>query len=110
MVVILTHVTKKSGTGAAMPSAAPIRGHQKFMVSDLPFPGGRTLYWQKYFIPPLVAWAGSQPDPFGTNPGVESKAVLIWNRVLPTIILDQKDRETLVGMVCILSNYSWSQH
>ena len=78
------------------------------MVSDLPFPGGRTQYWRKYFVPPLVAWAGSQPDPFGTNLGVGSEALLVWNQVLPTIVLDQRDCETLAGVVCIASNYSWS--
>ena len=60
----------------------PIKGHQKYMVSDLPFPGGKTHYWHKYFVPCLVAWAGSQDDPFGTNNGVRTEAVCIWGRVL----------------------------
>ena len=74
------------------------------MVSGLPFSGERTQYWWKYFIPLLVAWAGSQPDPFGTNLGVGSEALLVWNQVLPTIVLDQRDCETQAGVVCIAFN------
>ena len=57
------------------------------MVSDLPFPGERTQYWWKYFTPSLVAWVGSQPDPFGTNLGVGSEALLVWNQVLLQLYL-----------------------
>lgn len=85
---------------------APIRGRQKFLVSDLPFPGGKTQYWHKYFVPPLVAWAGSQPDPFGTNSGVGTEAALVWGRVFPAIQLTSKDHDTLTGVVCTSSNYS----
>jgi hypothetical protein len=72
------------------------------MVSDLPFPGGRTQYWRKNFVPPLIAWAGSQQDPFGTNGKVASEAALIWNRVLPHITLEPKHAEILTGVVRIL--------
>jgi hypothetical protein len=78
------------------------------MVSDLPFPGGKTLYWRKYFIPPLIAWAGSQTDPFGTNVGVGSEAAIVWKRVFPALILDQEGRETLTGVVCLFSSSSFS--
>jgi hypothetical protein len=80
MEVMLTRVAKISSAGAADIPSAWIRGlgRQKFMVSDLPFPGGKTQYWQKYSIPPLIAWAGSQSDPFSTKLGVRSKAVIVW--------------------------------
>ena len=92
--------TKISGAGADK-SLAPIRGRQKFMVSDLPFPGGRTAYWRKYFVPPLIAWAGSQVDPFGTNNNIGSEATRLWKTVLPTIILEQRHCDILTGVVRI---------
>lgn len=72
------------------------------MVSDLPFPGNKSLYWRKYFVPSLVAWAGSQLDPFGTNSRVGTEAALIWGQVFPGKTLTSKDQDTLSGVVCNL--------
>ena len=106
---MLTRVAKTPSAGAADIPSARIRGRQRFMVSDLPFPGGKTQYWRKYFIPPLIAWAGSQSDPFGTNIGVGSEAAIVWKQVFPALTLDQQDREILTGVVCFFSSSSFSR-
>ena len=97
MEITLTRVTKITRDEPL----APIRGLrcQKYLVSDLPFPGNKTQYWRKYFVPSLIAWAGSQPDPFGTNYGVGTEAALVWGQVFPTIELTPKDCDTLSSMV-----------
>ncbi|KAN0134280.1 hypothetical protein V8E53_007778 [Lactarius tabidus] len=92
--ISLTQITKISGDEPS----TPIRGHQKFLISDWPFPGGKTLYWHKFFVPLLIAWAGSQLDPFSTNNGVGSEAMLIWGRMFPAIKLTSKDHEILMGV------------
>ena len=61
--------------------------------------GNKTQYWRKYFVPSLIAWAGSQPDPFGTNYGVGTEAALVWGQVFPAIELTPKDCDTLSGVV-----------
>ena len=55
-----------------------IEGIQRHSIGIYILPTG-TQYWWKYFTPSLVAWVGSQPDPFGTNLGVGSEALLVWN-------------------------------
>jgi hypothetical protein len=85
----------------------PTKGRQKYTVSDLPFPGGKTYYWRKYFVPRLVAWAGSQADPFGTNNGVGMEAALIWEQMFPTIKLTSKYHDALTSVVCTSSDYGY---
>jgi hypothetical protein len=78
------------------------RRKQRYTVSDLPFPrGGRyTQTWRKVFVPNLLAWAGSQDDPFGTNGQVHLEATKIWNRVFTDVPLKDADKDILIYVVC----------
>lgn len=78
---------------------------QRYTVADLPFPrGGRfTQIWRKVFVPNLLAWAGSQDNPFGINGQVSVEAAEIWKRVFPDIMLRETDRDILTYVV---RNYS----
>ncbi|KAI9429346.1 hypothetical protein H4582DRAFT_2089464 [Lactarius indigo] len=66
--IMFTCVAKMS-TGRTKPAVASVKsGHKKAMVADLPFPDRKnSRIWRKSFVPLLIAWAGSQLDPFGTN-------------------------------------------
>lgn len=80
----------------------PCRRKQRYTVADLPFPrGGRyTQIWRKVFVPNLLAWAGSQDDPFGANGQVHTEVTNIWKRVFPNIQLKDTDMNILVYVVC----------
>ncbi|KAF8494348.1 hypothetical protein F5888DRAFT_1908221 [Russula emetica] len=52
--------------------------------------------WRRVFIPNLLAWAGSQDDPFGANAGVHSEVTGIWKHVFPSIPLKDADMDILV--------------
>lgn len=88
-----------------MPAAVKQKqARMKATVADLPFPGGRnSQVWKIFFGPPLIAWAGSQPDPFGTNGSVEREAAAIWKRIFPAVSLDEEAREILRRVVGIQS-------
>jgi len=78
------------------------RRKQRYTVADLPFPrGGRyTQIWRKVFVPNLLAWAGSQDDPFGANGQVHTEVTNIWKRVFPSILLKDTDLDILIYVVC----------
>lgn len=78
------------------------RQKQRFAVADLPFPRGGSYIqtWRKTFIPNLLAWAGSQDDPFGTNGQVHLEVTKIWERVFPDIHLRDTDLDILIYVVC----------
>ena|SRR6267154_6215122 len=75
---------------------------QRYTVADLPFPrGGRyTQIWHKVFVPNLLAWAGSQDDPFGSNGQVHTEVTNIWKHVFPSIPLKDTDMDILIYVVC----------
>jgi hypothetical protein len=74
---------------------------QRHTVADLPFPrGGKyTQIWRKVFVPNLLAWAGSQDDPFGVNARVSVEAAKIWKRIFPDIELRDVDENILTYVV-----------
>jgi hypothetical protein len=74
---------------------------QRYTIADLPFPrGGKyTQYWRKIFVPNLLAWAGSQDDPFGANARVHLELANIWKRVFPDITLKETDMDILTYVV-----------
>jgi hypothetical protein len=78
------------------------RRKQRYTVADLPFPRGGKFpqIWRKVFVPNLLAWAGSQDDPFGTNGQVNTEVTNIWKRVFPSIPLKDTDTNILIYVVC----------
>ncbi|KAL6299215.1 hypothetical protein BKA93DRAFT_830090 [Sparassis latifolia] len=52
---------------------------------DLPFPahGKHLLLWQRKFIPVLISWAATLPDPFGSNSHSDFKSTVksIWTKI-----------------------------
>ncbi|GBE88918.1 hypothetical protein SCP_1403260 [Sparassis crispa] len=52
---------------------------------DLPFParGKHLLLWQRKFIPALISWAATLPDPFGSNSHSDFKSMVksIWTKI-----------------------------
>ncbi|KAH9016817.1 hypothetical protein EDB85DRAFT_2155619 [Lactarius pseudohatsudake] len=103
--IMFTRVAKIS-TGRTMPTAVK-SGRKKTMVTDLPFPDGKIgPIWRKSFVPSLIAWAGSQPDPFGVNSKVKGEAEVVWGRVFPAAALDKEAREILMGVAeNVLNNW-----
>ncbi|KAI9429431.1 hypothetical protein H4582DRAFT_2065259 [Lactarius indigo] len=69
--------------GRTKPAVASVKsGHKKAMVADLPFPDRKnSRIWRKSFVPLLIAWAGSQLDPFGTNSKVREEAEVVWSNI-----------------------------
>jgi hypothetical protein len=74
---------------------------QRYTIADLPFPrGGKyNQVWRKVFIPKLLAWAGSQDDPFGANARVHVESANIWKQVFPNIVLKETDEDILTYVV-----------
>ncbi|KAH9017259.1 hypothetical protein EDB84DRAFT_1629141 [Lactarius hengduanensis] len=103
--IMFTRVAKIS-TGRTMPTAIK-SGRKKTMVTDLPFPDRKIgPIWRKSFVPSLIAWAGSQPDPFGANSKVEGEAEVVWGRVFPAAALDKEACEILMGVAeNVLNNW-----
>jgi hypothetical protein len=85
-----------------MPPPIARQGQKKPVVADLPFVGDRiTQIWRKDIIPMLVAWAGSQEDPFGTNSQAKSEAVSISKLLFPATKLDKNRCAIMMGVVHI---------
>ncbi|KAF8810237.1 hypothetical protein BYT27DRAFT_7209526 [Phlegmacium glaucopus] len=59
----------------------------RFTTASLPFPRSNAVaylqMWRKTFKPSIVKFGGNDPDPFGTNVGVEQSALLLWDKVYP---------------------------
>jgi len=65
---------------------------EKYTVNDLPFPSGfGKAAYHRQFKNSLYQWAGTVPDPFGTNAIMGAKVREIWNAVYPTLVLEKDD-------------------
>ncbi|GBE89319.1 hypothetical protein SCP_1503270 [Sparassis crispa] len=86
---------KERGAGRVNKQAAT-----SWSNKDLPFPAARgrqLLVWQRKFIPTLITWAATLPDPFGSNSHSDFKSTvrLIWTKIfidLPELDVDGKLR------------------
>lgn len=101
MGVILTPLV----AGATESNAArSVRARKpRYTVADLPFPagGGKHLQlWRKAYVPALLAWAGTQDDPFGANGQMNFEIKTIWQRVYSDVPLSNASYEVLQHMVC----------
>ncbi|KAH9023299.1 hypothetical protein EDB85DRAFT_2151262 [Lactarius pseudohatsudake] len=112
--VRLKRVAAMMSTGCTAPKAAALPDRkrprkQRYLVVDLPFSrGSKDLQvWRKSFVPSLLAWAGTQQDPFGANCQMEREVVNLWERTFPSIALDQPSDREIVLSVCdsILNNW-----
>jgi hypothetical protein len=76
---------------------------KKYAVSDLPFTHRDidTRKWRTQFVPSLLAWAGTQGDPFGTNCQMSDEVTTLWQRIYPTIILNDTRKSIVLGVVRI---------
>jgi hypothetical protein len=86
----------------------PKQGHterrkQRYTTSDLPLPrgGGHIQVWRRRFVPSLLAWAGTQSDPFGItgNKHWDANVVDIWEFIFPNIVLQSDDMVILKKVV-----------
>ena len=76
---------------------------RKFGISDLPFVHWDmdSRKWRLSFVPSLLAWAGTQCDPFGTNSQMSDEVTMLWERIYPAIILDDTRTSVILSVVCI---------
>lgn len=74
---------------------------RKYGVSDLPFTHWDidSRKWRNYVVPLLLAWAGTQGDPFGTNSQMVDEVVALWERAYPAIMLNDARKSILLGVV-----------
>src|SRR6266851_8620717 len=72
---------------------------QRYKVSHLPLPPGVSQSWKSIFIPPLLAWAGSQENPWGLSDFLRAEVVNIWGRVYPQYPLRETDIHIMVKVV-----------
>lgn len=89
-------------TGSRPPQQMPKRSRRpRYTVADLPFPrGGKDAQtWRRLFVPSLLAWAGSQDDPFGTNSQMDTEIDTIWQHIYPAIALNDATHEILQNVV-----------
>jgi hypothetical protein len=71
----------------------------RIRLDDLPFGQGGGRRWRQEYIPNLIAWAGSQHDPFVVNLSVRDEMIRIWERVFPACALRDSDKDNLAKMV-----------
>jgi hypothetical protein len=74
---------------------------RKFGISDLPFAHWDldSRKWRLSFVPSLLAWAGTQRDPFGTNSQMSDEVTALWERVYPAIILNDTRLSVIFSVV-----------
>jgi hypothetical protein len=68
-------------------------------LDDLPFGQGGGRRWRQVYIPHLIAWAGSQDDPFAVNHSVHEEMINIWEWVFPAFQLRESNVDNLGKMV-----------
>jgi hypothetical protein len=76
---------------------------RKYTVSDLPFGHWDvdSRKWRVCFVPSLLAWAGTQHDPFGTNSQMTDEVTALWKHVYPTIVLNDARMSIVLCVVCV---------
>jgi hypothetical protein len=81
---------------------------KKFAISDLPFTHWNvdSRKWRLIFVPSLLAWAGTQSDPFGTNSQMTDEVTALWERVYPAIALNDERMSVVTSVVCTFSDPS----
>ena len=69
----------------------------KIRIDDLPYGRGGGKLWRDKFTPMLLAWAGSQEDPFAANShhNIHSVITQIWEHVYPDFPL-QDDGDAVI--------------
>ena len=74
---------------------------RKYAVSDLPFTHWDIdiRKWRAQFVPSLLAWAGTQGDPFGTNSQMDDEVTILWQRVYPAIVLNDTRKTIVLSVV-----------
>jgi hypothetical protein len=74
---------------------------RKFGISDLPFVHWDvdSRKWRVSFIPLLLAWAGTQRDPFGTNSQMADEVTTLWECVYPAIVLNDARLAVILSVV-----------
>jgi hypothetical protein len=74
---------------------------KKFGISDLPFTRRDidSRKWRTSFVPSLIAWAGTQFDPFDTNSRMSDEVVALWKRVYPAIVLNDTRISVILSVV-----------
>ena len=83
-----------------MPKCTPsATWKQCYKVSHLPLPPGASQSWKNTFIPPLLAWARSQENPWGLSDFLRAEVVHIWDRVYPQYPLREADIHIVVKVV-----------
>ena len=75
---------------------------QRYQVSHLPLPPGVSQSWKNVFIPPLLAWAGSQENPWGLTDILRAEVVHIWGYVYPEYPLIEADIHIVIKVVRVL--------
>src|SRR6267142_77325 len=79
----------------------------RYNTSHLPFPNSSYYNkWRCHFVPTLLAWTGSQEDPFGANSQMarDSEITTIWTWVFPDLEeLDGKTIPIVHSVVCAFS-------
>ena len=91
----------KMSTGCREPKQKTARKKRPTLL-DLPLPrDGRYLQtWRKKFVPLLISWAGSQPDPFGTNGRIDRIVASTWRRMYSDIEINDLEMDIVVIVVC----------
>lgn len=99
MGVVLTPRVAGATTESTVARSVRVR-KPRYNVADLLFPaGGKHLQiWRKSFVPSLLAWAGSQGDPFGANGKMNTEIKVIWQRIYPALLLSNDSYEVLQHM------------
>jgi hypothetical protein len=73
---------------------------QKYTTLDLPYPpGGKNSENWKLLNAMLIAWAGAQEDPFGTNGRLDTDIDTLWESVFPGSELDVQGRKRALVVV-----------
>jgi hypothetical protein len=82
---------------------------KKYAVSDLPFAHWDvdSRKWRTSFIPSLLAWAGTQGDPFGTNSQMTDEVTALWQRLYPAIVLNDARTSIVLSVVRKSLKLSW---
>ena len=89
------------GSGSSNNNSGRGARKKKFGISDLPFThwDKDSRKWRVSFVPLLLAWAGTQPDPFGTNSQMADEITTLWQHVYPAIVLNDTRLSVILSVV-----------
>ena len=96
----MASTTGSNWTGDIIREPKRVSGGQKpkIRIDDLPYGRGGAKLWRDKYTPMLLAWAGSQEDPFAANshPDIHNVITRVWEHVYPDFPLQDGGSDIVI--------------